>query len=163
MNERIFMRKNCRDFCNCQKGRILGLDIGDKTIGISISDELQMVASSVTIINRTSAKRDLSTFEELIKQLKPIAILYGWPLQMNGIPGLQCEKVQEFINLIESIYPEIPLVEWDERFSTKVTDSVLIGADMSRKRRKSIIDKMAATYILQGALDLINNLRRGNA
>lgn len=157
------MRTNCRDFCNNRRGRLLGLDIGDKTVGVSISDALQMVASSVTIINRTSLRRDLATLDEIIKQQKPIAIIYGWPLQMNGEAGSQCEKVMQFIKAIEPIYEPIPLIEWDERFSTKVTNSVLIEADMSRKKRKSIIDKMAATYILQGALDLMNNLRRNNA
>ena len=157
------MRINCDDICNTKKGRLLGLDIGDKTVGISVSDELQMVASSVTIINRTSLKRDLSALAEQIKKLKPIAIVYGWPLQMDGMPGSQCEKIQAFIEAIEPIYTDIPFIEWDERFSTKVTNSVLLDADMSRKRRKEIIDKMAATYILQGVLDRINNLRRNNA
>ena len=154
------MRVICDDICETKRGRLLGLDIGDKTIGISVSDDLQMVASSVTIINRTSLKRDLSSLDEQIKMLKPIAIVYGWPLQMDGTPGSQCEKVQAFIEAIEPIYADIPLIEWDERFSTKVTNSVLLDADMSRKRRKDIIDKMAATYILQGALDRITNLRR---
>lgn len=159
MNESDFMRIKCEDFVDCCVGRILCLDVGDKTVGVGVSDERQVIASSVSVIRRKSMAYDMSELEKIIKQLKPIAIVYGWPLQTDGSEGGQCEKVEEFIQYVEKQF-DIPLMRWDERFSTKVTTSVLISADMSRKKRKDVIDKIAASYILQGVLDFLSNLRR---
>lgn len=156
------MRKECAELVKFDRGRILGLDIGDTTVGVSVSDEIQMIASSVSVIRRTSLKRDFAELGKVISQLGPVAIVYGWPLQTDGQIGSQCEKVEEFISNFEEIC-DLPLVRWDERFSTKTTDNVLISADLSRNKRKKVIDKVAATYILQGALDFIRNARRNNA
>lgn len=153
------MRTKCQDLVESCFGRILCLDVGDKTVGMGVSDDRQIIASSVSIIRRKSMTHDMSELEKIIKQFNPIAIVYGWPLQTDGSEGGQCEKVEEFIQHVEKQF-DIPLIRWDERFSTKVTTSVLISADMSRKKRKDVIDKIAASYILQGVLDLLNNLRR---
>lgn len=141
------------------KGRLIGLDVGSKTIGVSVSDVSQMIASGVTVINRTSLKRDLEAFQKVVSDFSPCAVVFGWPVQTNGEVGEQCKKVQNFIDEIKNIFNG-PLIPWDERFSSKITDSVLIEADVSRKKRDKVIDKVAAIYILQGALDFIANRRR---
>lgn len=138
------------------KGRLIGLDVGTKTIGVSISDTMQMIASGVTVINRTSLKRDLETFQKIVSDFSPCAVVFGWPVQTNGESGEQCKKVQIFIDEIKNIFNG-PIIPWDERFSSKITDNVLIEANISRKKREKVIDKVAAIYILQGALDFIAN------
>ena len=156
------MRIECSDLLELNRGRIIGLDVGDKTVGVCLSDDRQMIASSHSVINRTSIARDLSQLKSIIDSIKPIAIVYGWPLQTDGMPGSQCEKVDDFISKAEEIV-DLPFVKFDERFSTKVITGVLLEADMSRGKRKKVVDKVAATYILQGALDLLGNLRRNHA
>lgn len=133
-------------------GVAVGLDIGDKTIGISVSDSRLKIASGVTTLIR--GKDDIPRLLSALSSYKIGLIAVGWPIQMNGIPGEQCKKVQKVIDELE---PEInvPIVKWDERFSTKVVDSVLIEANVSRKRRKQYVDKIAAVYILQGVLDYL--------
>lgn len=128
----------------------IGLDVGDKTIGIAVSDSRMKIASGVTTLIR--GKDDVSRLMTILKPYKIGLIAVGWPVQMNGIPGEQCKKVQEFISELSSIV-DVPIVKWDERFSTKVVDSVLIEANVSRKKRKKYVDKIAATYILQGVLE----------
>lgn len=128
----------------------VGLDIGDKTVGVAVSDARMKIASGITTLVRV--KDDISRLMTILRPYKVGLIVVGWPVQMNGIPGSQCEKVQKFI---DDIVPMIdaPIIKWDERFSTKVVDSVLIEANVSRKKRKKYVDKIAATYILQGVLD----------
>ena len=140
-------------------GRILGLDVGDKTVGVSVSDLSQMFASGVSVINRTSLNKDLLKMNEILQNFKPCAIVYGWPVQTDGQEGPQCKKVRSFVESVGESFDGI-FMAWDERFSSKVTDSVLIKADLSRSKRAKVIDKVAAIYILQGALDLINNKKR---
>lgn len=130
----------------------VGLDVGDKTIGIAVSDARMTIASGVTTLIR--GKDDISRLIAVLNSYKIGLIVVGWPVQMNGIPGEQCKKVQKFIDDLTS-FIDIPIVKWDERFSTKVVDSVLIEANLSRKKRKKYVDKIAATYILQGVLDYI--------
>ena len=141
------------------RGRLLGLDVGDKRIGVSISDVSQLIATGVSVINRTSLVRDKAEIKKIIDGYNPIAIIFGWPVQPNGLPGLQCEKNQLLIEKIKEIFNG-SIIPWDERFSSKVTEQVLIQADMSRSKRSKIIDKVAATYILQSALDFINYRRQ---
>lgn len=128
----------------------IGLDVGDKTIGIAVSDIRMKIASGVTTLIR--GKDDISRLMAILSPYKIGLIAVGWPIQMNGIPGEQCKKVQEFISEL-SLVVDVPIVKWDERFSTKVVDSVLIEANISRKKRKRYVDKIAATYILQGVLE----------
>lgn len=136
---------------------IVGLDIGTKTIGVSVSDRRFKIASGVTTVLRNGTDRDYRFLCESLKKYNVGAILFGWPVQMNGLPGAQCEKISEFVENIPK-YFEVPLIKWDERFSTRVVDDVLIQADLSRKKRKQVIDKSAAIYILQGALDYLNTI-----
>ncbi len=153
------MKDNIDKIIQCyQKDRILCLDVGDKTIGISVSDMTWLIANPVTVIKRTSIKRDIDELKKIVDYYKPCLIIYGWPLETNGRTGKQCEKVSIFIEAIKDLF-SILLVKWDERFSTKIANSVLIEADLSRSKRSKIIDKMASTYILQGALDFLNSQR----
>lgn len=142
-----------------KNGRILGLDVGDKTIGVSISDYEQIISSGITVINRTSLIRDLETLNKIINDYKPIAIVFGWPVQTDGTVGAQCKKVLLLIEKLKEIFNGF-FIQWDERFSSKITEDILIKADLSRKKRAKVIDKVAAIYILQGALDFINNRKR---
>lgn len=141
-----------------KSARILCLDIGDKTIGVSVSDITWLIASPLTVIRRTYIKKDIDELSKIVERYKPCAIIYGWPLETTGNPGAQCEKISFFVDVIKDLF-NILLVKWDERFSTKIANSVLIEADLSRSKRSKIIDKMASTYILQGALDFLNTQR----
>lgn len=134
---------------------IVGLDIGDKTIGIAVSDRRIKIASGLSVIKRKNTKSDYEHLVSSIKPYNPGLVVFGWPVQMNGIPSTQCEKVLEFVQEL-SEYIEIDFTKWDERFSTKIIDNIMIEADLSRKRRKQVIDKTAAVYILQGAIDFFN-------
>jgi putative Holliday junction resolvase len=138
----------------------MGLDVGDKTVGIAISDRRIKIASIHSLLLRSGTNLDYEYLLKHIKQLKIGAIIFGWPLQMNGLPGEQCKKILQFIvdlsEQLEANSIQIDFAKWDERFSTKVVDNIMLEANLSRKRRKQVIDKTAATYILQGAIDFLN-------
>jgi putative Holliday junction resolvase len=131
----------------------LALDIGDKTIGIAASDLLNITAQGVKTIKRTSNKEDLRQLGELISQYDAKILVIGYPKNMNGTEGERCELVKNFAEKISKIYPDIKQIFWDERLSTVAAEKNLIAADVSRAKRKKVIDKMAAVYILQGWLD----------
>lgn len=142
------------------KGTIIGLDVGDKTIGVSVSDQRIKIASAVTVILRKKPDVDCAKLCESIIPYNPKVIVFGWPLHMDGTPSRQCKKNLEFVEhlhaYINHFRNDVEFSKWDERFSTKVVDNIMIEADLSRKRRKEVIDKTAAVYILQGALDFLN-------
>ena len=133
--------------------RLLGLDIGSKTIGLALSDVTLMVASPAETIKRGKFTKDAERLSVLIAEENVGGLVLGLPVQMDGTEGRRCQSVRQFANnLLEHI--DFPIVFWDERLSTKAVERVLIDeADMTRKRRAELIDKMAAAYILQGALD----------
>ena len=133
--------------------RYLSLDIGDKTIGIAVSDPLCFTAQGVKTIQRTSNKNDVKELGELISQYEVEKLVIGLPKNMNGTEGERCEIVRKFAAKIFAAYPEVDQIFWDERLSTVAAEKSLIAADVSRKKRKKVIDKMAAVYILQGYLD----------
>ena len=135
--------------------RILGLDIGDRTKGIAISDPLGFTAQGVTTIRRKSLEYDLEELEKICKEYKVNTIVSGLPKNMNGTTGPQGEKVIALCEIIKEKL-EIPVKLWDERLTTVAAHKAMIEADMSRAKRKKIVDKMAATYILQGYLDSIS-------
>jgi putative Holliday junction resolvase len=134
----------------------LALDIGDRTIGIAASDLLNITAQGVKTIKRTSSKEDLKQLGELISQYDAKILVIGYPKNMNGTEGERCELVKKFAEKISKIYPDIKQIFWDERLSTVAAEKNLIAADVSRAKRKKVIDKMAAVYILQGYLDSLN-------
>lgn len=139
------------DLGEIEMGRILGLDVGDKTIGVAISDLLGFIAQGVTTIRRESLDKDLEQLKEIINQYDVELIVVGMPKNMNGTIGSQGQKVKDFGNFLKKrIKPDI--VYWDERLTTVEAERTLIEADISRKKRKKVIDKLAATYILQSYL-----------
>ncbi len=133
--------------------RILGLDVGDRTIGIAASDLLLMTAQGVETIHRTTMEADLKRLAELAETYEANRFVVGFPRNMNGTEGERCEFVKDFAGEIRNKLPEIEIIFWDERLSTVAAAKSLIAADVSRKRRKKVIDKMAAVFILQGYLD----------
>ncbi|KAB3537340.1 Holliday junction resolvase RuvX [Alkaliphilus pronyensis] len=132
--------------------RVMGLDVGDKTIGVAVSDPLGWTAQGIETIQRIGIKKDLQRLEEVIKGYEVNVIVVGLPKNMNGSIGPQGEKVLEFTERLKKRF-NIEVMLWDERLTTVAAERALIKADVSRKKRKKVIDKMAAVYILQGYLD----------
>ena len=143
--------------------RCLSLEVGDKTVGIAVSDPLGLTAQGVKTISRTSIKNDIKELGELIKEFEVDKLIIGLPKNMNGTEGERCEIVRKFAAKILAAYPEVEQIFWDERLSTVAAEKSLIAADVSRKKRKKVIDKMAAVYILQGYLDSVftNDISEG--
>jgi putative Holliday junction resolvase len=135
---------------------VIGLDVGNKTVGIAVSDRRIKVASGITTTPRNGTDKDFELLLESVKSYRIGLVIVGWPLQTNGLAGEQCEKVLQFASRL-SQYVDADFAKWDERFSTKVVDDFMIQADWSRKKRKKIVNHNAAAYILQGALDFLNN------
>ena len=139
--------------------RLLGLDLGAKTIGLALADGTLIVASPHATIRRTKFTADAEELRRLIEQHGIGGLVIGLPVNMNGSEGPRCQSVRQFAaNLLERF--DIPIAFWDERLSTAAVTRALIEADVSRKRRAEVVDKMAAAYILQGALDRLAVLRR---
>lgn len=144
------------------KQRLLGLDVGTKTIGLALSDTSWQVATAKETIARTKFKKDLSHLQNVISAHDVCAFVIGLPINMDGSEGPRCQSVRQFAqNLLEQIH--LPMIFWDERMSTMAVTRMMIEADLSRKRRDELVDKLAASYILQGALDYINNHSRQNS
>ncbi len=136
------------------KNRLMGIDLGSKTIGISTSDTTWFIATPLTLIRRTNTCNDLNALSKIIQEYEVAGIVIGYPLNMNGTEGPQGQKIKIFIEHFSESNPT-PIVLWDERLSTVAVTKTLLKADMSRKRRSEVVDKMAASYILQGALDYL--------
>ncbi|MBM3468210.1 MAG: Holliday junction resolvase RuvX [Alphaproteobacteria bacterium] len=137
--------------------RLLGIDLGEKTIGVAISDSTWRVASPVSVIRRTNKNSDIASVLSLANQYHVVGIVIGLPVNMNGSMGPQAEKMREFARSLSEL-SQILVALWDERLSTVAVTRTLMDADMSRKRRNEVVDKLAATYILQGALDRLKNI-----
>jgi len=132
--------------------RILGLDIGSKRIGIALSDELGFTAQGIeTLICRTP-ERDVDRILELSAEYGVQEIVVGMPYNMSGTEGPQVHRVRAFVEQIQRRL-DIPVREWDERLSTAAAERILLEADISRSKRRKVIDKVAAVIILQGYLD----------
>jgi len=138
--------------------RFLGLDIGSKRIGLALSDELGIIAQGLPTLNRTTPKNDIRKLLEIASQHKVEKIVIGLPKNLNGTLGKSAEQVLAFIQEMKA-KTAIPVDVWDERFSTVAVTRTLVSANVSRRRRKEVVDKLAAVYILQGFLD---NHRRLN-
>ncbi len=135
--------------------RVIGLDIGDRTIGIAVSDLLGLTAQGVETIRRKKLADDIARLGELMEQYETRELVSGYPKNMNGTEGDRCEVVKAFIDEVKAVYPDVQVTFWDERLSTVAATRSLLEADVSRKKRKKVIDKMAAVFILQGYLDSI--------
>lgn len=134
--------------------RALGLDVGARTIGVAISDALGIAAHPVTTIARRGIELDATAVATLVRDEHVTDIVVGLPLELSGQAGRRAARVRKLTDSIAArLGGDVNFHEWDERFSTAATERVLIAADLSRRRRKQIIDKQAAAYILQGWLD----------
>lgn len=135
--------------------RIMGLDFGEKTIGVSVSDPFGWTAQGIETIHRQqeqNLKSSLNRIEQIVKDYCVEQIVLGFPKNMNNTEGPRCEKTLEFKSKLEKRF-HLPVHLFDERLSTVGAERVLLEADVSRKKRKKVIDKMAAVYILQNYLD----------
>ncbi len=137
--------------------RILGLDLGSKTLGVAVSDELGWTAQGIETIKINEDSRDyqLGRLSEIIEQHSVEKIVLGMPKNMNGTIGPRAEASQRFSEILTKKF-DLPVILWDERLTTMAAEKMLISADVSRKKRKQVIDKMAAVMILQGYLDSLN-------
>ena len=133
--------------------RCLALDVGDKTIGIAVSDLLGLTAQGLETIRRNSNKEDINRLKELIATYNVTDLVVGLPKNMNGTEGERCQLVRSFAGKVSKACPDVQVTFWDERLSTVAAERSLIEADVSRRKRKKVIDKMAAVHILQGFLD----------
>ncbi|HEX8438265.1 Holliday junction resolvase RuvX [Archangium sp.] len=132
--------------------RTLGLDFGTKTIGVAVSDGLGLTAQTVTTIRRTSLKADLAALGELVREYEAERFVVGLPLNMDGSEGPRAEATRKFADILTQALG-LPVELVDERLSTVAAQRTLLEADLSRARRREVIDQMAAQFILQGWLD----------
>ena len=145
--------------------RLLGLDVGEKTVGLAISDRGLAVASPVETLKRSKLDDDVAALKDLCADRAVGGLVIGLPVNMDGSQGPRCQSVRQFAVNLDQRGLGLPMAFWDERLSTAAVERLLIDeADMTRKRRGEVVDKMAAAYILQGALDALaaQRARRGN-
>ncbi len=138
--------------------RILGLDVGQKTIGVAISDPLGFTAQGITTIRREKKLKDIEEVKRICEEYNVKTIVVGLPKNMDNSIGFAGEKIMEFSQLIKEEI-DIPIEFWDERLTTVAAHRAMLEADLSRGKRKKIVDKIAATYILQGYLDRLSNMK----
>jgi putative Holliday junction resolvase len=138
---------------------IIGLDLGTKTIGVSVSDGLLSVATPLETVKRTKYTADAARLEQIIATRGIAGIVLGLPFNMDGSEGPRCQSTRAFARNFAR-QSAVPIAYWDERLSTVAAERALLEADTSRKRRGEVIDHVAAAYILQGALDRIGFIRR---
>ena len=139
---------------------IIGLDLGEKTIGVAASDGLLQAANAVVTIKRKKFGVDAAQLLEIAQTRKAAGCILGLPRNMDGSEVPRCQSTRAFARNLSAL-TDLPIGFWDERLSTVAAERALIEADLTRKRRKEIIDSVAATYILQGALDRIRHIRAG--
>ncbi len=132
---------------------LLGLDVGEKRIGVAKTDELGMMAHAVGYIKRLTDRQAISEICQLVLEWKVEAIVVGLPREMSGKVGKIADKVVEFGNLLKKELPSVVIEYWDERLSTKGAERFLIESDVSRSKRRQVIDKLAAQAILQNYLE----------
>ena len=132
--------------------RILGLDYGSKRIGVAVCDELGITARGIATITRKNRRQDLEEIAGFIGTYAVEKIVIGYPINLDGTEGIQCDKINKFAQLLESTFC-LPVIKWDETLTTKEAEEILILSNIRRERRKSQIDKLAAGLILQGYLD----------
>ena len=132
--------------------RILGLDVGTKTIGVAVSDPMGWTAQGITVIRRSSKERDLEELQSLLDEYGVTKFVVGLPRRTDGSYGPEAEKISEFGSELEREFG-LPVEYWDERFSTVAAERILLEGDVSRAKRRQVVDKVAATVILQAYLD----------
>jgi putative Holliday junction resolvase len=133
-------------------GALLGLDLGEKTIGLALSDARRQIASPLRTIARTKFRADATALVAEAKAHAVVGLVLGLPLNMDGSEGPRAQATRAFARNLAAL-TDLPIAFWDERLSTVAVTQTMLDADLSRKRRAEIVDKLAAAYILQGALD----------
>jgi putative Holliday junction resolvase len=143
-------------------GRVLGVDLGTKTIGLALSDERRQIASPLETISRRKFSQDAAQLAEIITRYQICGLVLGYPVHMDGSEGARCQSTRQFMRSFNQYLEEnqsnaVPVLLWDERMSSMAVERTMLAADLSRQRRSELVDKLAAAYILQGVLD--SNLR----
>lgn len=132
--------------------RLLGLDIGSKTVGLAISDARRIIASPLETVRRRKFTADALHIGEITREFDVGGLVLGYPINMDGSVGPRCQSVRQFAANLEA-YVSLPMLLWDERLSTAAVERAMLEADLSREKRARHVDKLAAAYILQGFLD----------
>jgi putative Holliday junction resolvase len=143
-----------------QHSRVLGLDVGDKRIGVALSDSLGLIASALTVIERKADESAIKQIIDLVRENDVERIVVGLPLSLDGSLGNQAQAVQAFVDSLRK-HTETPIVTWDERLSTVAAERMLVEVGMKRDKRKKHRDSLAAAFILQGYLDSEKNRESG--
>jgi putative holliday junction resolvase len=139
-------------------GPLVGLDLGEKTIGVAVSDATRMVASPLELIRKSKFTEDANALFKLMESRRATGIVIGLPLNMDGSEGPRAQSSRAFARNLLRLREDLPIAFWDERMSSMAVNRMLIGeADMTRARRADLVDKAAAAWILQGALDRLRN------
>ena len=138
--------------------RLIGIDGGTTTLGLALSDVSRTIASPLETIQRTRFKADAARLLDLMTEHAVCGLVLGLPVNMDGTEGPRCQATRALARNLNALTP-VPVLLWDERLTTAAAERMLIAADTSRKRRAEVIDKLAATLILQGALDRLRNAR----
>jgi len=142
--------------------RLMGVDLGTKTIGLALSDVERRFATPMTTLHRIKFGRDAEEMARLARAQNVGGLVFGWPLNMDGSTGPRTQATGAFIRNLAPILP-LPVALWDERLSTVAVERTLIEADLSRRKRAAVIDSGAAAFILQGALDRLRFLSQQSA
>jgi putative Holliday junction resolvase len=135
---------------------LIGVDLGDKTLGIAVSDTRRKIATALKTIRRTAFVKDVNELINLIEEFNVGGIIMGMPYHMNGSEGDRCKITRTFVRRFGDMC-EIPVVLWDERCTTKAVTQLFLEGDLSRAKRGMIVDKVAASFMLQGALDYLSD------
>ena len=144
------------------KARLIGVDLGAKTVGLALSDVERRIATPLTTLKRVKFGRDADALAIQVKQFGVAALVFGMPIGLDGKDTPRAQATRAFAREYLRLHP-IPLAFWDERMSTAAVERDLIANDVPRARRAEVIDKMAAAYILQGALDRLSRLSRSDS
>lgn len=132
--------------------RVMGLDVGDRRVGVALSDPTRLIAQGLEVLHRTRRDADVAALAALCATHAVDAIVVGWPLRLSGRPGIQTRKVQQFIDALAAVI-DLPIHKWDERLSTVAAERALREGGVRAREQRAVVDKVAATLILQGWLD----------
>jgi putative Holliday junction resolvase len=138
---------------------LIGLDLGEKTIGVAVTDSFLSVATPLETVRRKKFGVDAARLAEIMTNRSIGGLILGLPFNMDGSEGPRCQSTRAFARNLSRLHPDLPIGYWDERLSTVAAERALLEADTSRKRRAEVIDHVAASYILQGVLDRLRVLR----
>lgn len=151
-SKRFLVWSNLLSSGKLMPSRILALDYGTKRIGVALSDELGWTAQPLETFERRTLERDIAHIQDLVRTHEVGQVLLGLPLRLNGKEGPAVQAVHEFVARLGEALP-VPIVTWDERMTTKAAEELLIAADVSRKKRKGVVDRVAAAILLQSYLE----------